>query len=351
MPTPEERNPYQVGTQEWSEWENEHSGEQQESTTRPAVGKENGTMSANDNGGDGEKQGTPSPASIPPSSPTVPAGQNNPAGDATGGAGDQYQGNNLQDILDYLKQQREATKPESKEARAMRERMERTQGVVNGISDLGRAIANMYYTTQYAPNGYDESKSLTKAHQERLAKARKEREAESDRYLNYLLREKQLLDGERSWKARQDRYRKQDEQADKRLDLSQKEYERKVAKDEQSALEADFMRKWRQGNLDVKWANLEVKKWAERNKQSRADINHNLASFEERVEIVYDKYGKKVGTKKTRLVVNPKTGEVETKESYEPGNTGNGAAGGSGTMPGVKSNGKGGSKGTMPGVS
>ncbi|MBR1850089.1 MAG: hypothetical protein IJ789_01820 [Bacteroidales bacterium] len=107
----------------------------------------------------------------------------------------------MQSLLDYLHQAQEANKPESEEERKRRERSERTQGLVNGIGDLGRAIANLYYTTQYAPNGYDEGKSLSKAHQERLERARKEREAQSDRYLNYLKQEKAVLDGERSWKA------------------------------------------------------------------------------------------------------------------------------------------------------
>ncbi len=52
----------------------------------------------------------------------------------------------------------------------------------------------MYFTTQYAPNGYDDKNSLSAKHQDKLDKQRKEREANSDRYLQYLLREKQLLD-------------------------------------------------------------------------------------------------------------------------------------------------------------
>ncbi len=101
-------------------------------------------------------------------------------------------------ILSYLQQQREAMKIENDEQRKLRERKERSQGIVSGISDLGRAVANMYFTTQGAPNDYDEKQSLSAKHQAKLEKQRKEREANNDKYINYLMKEKQILDENRA---------------------------------------------------------------------------------------------------------------------------------------------------------
>lgn len=118
----------------------------------------------------------------------------NDSGTTTPAANDGGSPQGYDNIIKYLQEQREALKIENDEQRKLRERKERSQGIVSGISDLGRAIANMYYTTQGAPNGYDDKNSLSAKHQAKLEKQRKEREANSDRYLQYLLREKQLLD-------------------------------------------------------------------------------------------------------------------------------------------------------------
>lgn len=91
-------------------------------------------------------------------------------------------------------------KPEDEKARKDRERRERAQRVVNGIADMGRAMANMYYTSQYAPNAYSDKDSLSARSRERLEKANAERQKNDDRYLNMTLQLGKL--GDASWRNR-----------------------------------------------------------------------------------------------------------------------------------------------------
>lgn len=90
--------------------------------------------------------------------------------------------------------------PEDEKARKARERRERAQRVVNGIADMGRAMANMYYTSQYAPNAYSDKDSLSARSRERLEKANAERQKNDDRYLNMTLQLGKL--GDASWRNR-----------------------------------------------------------------------------------------------------------------------------------------------------
>lgn len=90
--------------------------------------------------------------------------------------------------------------PEDEKARKDRERRERAQRVVNGIADMGRAMANMYYTSQYAPNAYSDKDSLSARSRERLEKANAERQKNDDRYLNMTLQLGKL--GDASWRNR-----------------------------------------------------------------------------------------------------------------------------------------------------
>lgn len=76
---------------------------------------------------------------------------------------------------------------ESPEEKAKRERREKTNAVINGISDTARGLANLHYVTDYAPNGFDFEKGASTAHDARVEKARKEREANRKYYTNYAL--------------------------------------------------------------------------------------------------------------------------------------------------------------------
>lgn len=80
-------------------------------------------------------------------------------------------------------------KPESKEDREKRERKERSQKIMAAVGDGLAALSNLFFTTRGAPNMYDfKTQSQQTPLQKRLEEARKEREADADKYLNYSLK-------------------------------------------------------------------------------------------------------------------------------------------------------------------
>ena len=76
---------------------------------------------------------------------------------------------------------------ETPEVRRRRERMESRHGMISGIGDTIRALSNLYFTTRYSPDGYDAGKSATTQHSERMERARRQRDADRNYYLNYAL--------------------------------------------------------------------------------------------------------------------------------------------------------------------
>lgn len=99
----------------------------------------------------------------------------------------QFDGSSLDDLEVFLRQQMEAHKPESEEDRKKRERREKWEGVISGISDMGMALGNLFYTTKGAPNAYDAQSGMSAKAKERFERAKAEREKNEDRYMNYAL--------------------------------------------------------------------------------------------------------------------------------------------------------------------
>jgi len=83
------------------------------------------------------------------------------------------------------------------------EEMERAQGIWNGVADLGRSIANLYYTTEYSPNGYKHAEGLSEAGKRRMEKAMAQREKEKERYYRYVKEGAQMDYKERARRAQE----------------------------------------------------------------------------------------------------------------------------------------------------
>lgn len=78
--------------------------------------------------------------------------------------------------------------PETKEQREKREKRERSARIISAVSDGLSALGSLYFTTQYAPNMYDHGKSSQlNARNAAIEKARKDREANADKYLRFSL--------------------------------------------------------------------------------------------------------------------------------------------------------------------
>ena len=77
---------------------------------------------------------------------------------------------------------------ETPEQRKKRERREKSAKIVSAISDGLRAMGNLYFTSQYAPDMYNHEKSsqLT-AQNSAIERARKEREANRDAHFRFAL--------------------------------------------------------------------------------------------------------------------------------------------------------------------
>lgn len=147
-----------------------------------------------------------------------------------------------------------ANPPETKEQREKRERREKSARIISAVSDGLSALSNLYFTSQYAPDMYDHEKSsqLTPL-QAQLEKAKKEREANADKYLRLSLK-RGALGNERAktlreLKAQQERQKLAREKADREAEQhgwlaalqrgKQREQEGKADRAEQEAVTAE----------------------------------------------------------------------------------------------------------------
>lgn len=91
--------------------------------------------------------------------------------------------------IELLQEAAKRYEPETDEDRKKRERRERSKKIVSAVSDGLQALSNLYFTSRGAPNMYNhkEASQLTPL-QAQLEKARAERQANADRYLQYSLK-------------------------------------------------------------------------------------------------------------------------------------------------------------------
>ena len=91
------------------------------------------------------------------------------------------------DWLQILEEQMALNKPMSQEELEKLRKRQRAKGIAAGISDAVRAVANLIYTNQYAPNMYDPNNTMSKKLQERFDKEKAEREAQNDKFFQYAM--------------------------------------------------------------------------------------------------------------------------------------------------------------------
>ena len=103
---------------------------------------------------------------------------------------------NYGELYTYLQNAMNEARPETPEERKKRERNEKWNGIISGISDAVRSVSNLYFTTQQAPNMYDAKNSMSAKAQERFDKAKAERQAKADKFLNYALTLGKLKDAD-----------------------------------------------------------------------------------------------------------------------------------------------------------
>lgn len=138
--------------------------------------------------------------------------------DGVNGSDGQQGMRNYDDIYNYLDEQIKATAPETEEQRKRRVRTERTQALVNGIADVGRAFANLMATNNYAPNGYEQSQSLSDKARERWDKASAERAKRRAENWNYHLQKAKLQGDERDYEFKVSEAKRKAEREQQKID-------------------------------------------------------------------------------------------------------------------------------------
>lgn len=104
------------------------------------------------------------------------------------------------DVINYYEKYLKENPLETPEQKKKRERMEKWEGIVSGISDAVSAASNLYFTSQYAPNMYDHRSNLSDKAKERWDKGKADRDALLKQHLNYALKIGQLKDADRNWR-------------------------------------------------------------------------------------------------------------------------------------------------------
>lgn len=87
-----------------------------------------------------------------------------------------------------LKAAAAAVNQETPEQKKKRERLEKSKKIIGATVDGLAALSNLYFTTQYAPNAYNPQSSQLGKVNERIEALKAERQADADRYNNYMLR-------------------------------------------------------------------------------------------------------------------------------------------------------------------
>lgn len=186
------------------------------------------------------------------------------------------------------------------------ERLERAHALISGISDLGRSIANMYFTNQGAPNGFKFDEGMSEAARKRAEKALERREKEREAYYKYATETADM-----DYKERQ---------SDAKMALKQRELDLRADKLLQAKDEAEWKHGIEEAKLEVQKQILSVQEDFNNKRISLAQqkaaierlnrVDHRLAEYEENYE--YDPVSGKV-TKKIRTVKNP-DGTKQTEE-------------------------------------
>lgn len=173
---------------------------------------------------------------------------------------------------------------ETDKQRMARERSERRRSVASGMADLGRAMANLYYTSQYAPNAYDPTQSMSAKTRERFEKAKADRDKDRDWWLRYSTTMAGLNGADADRAMRDWRYRMADAQAEREYNLRLDDI--------------NFNRNYRQGRDKV--ADDQWKQQFDFGSQQAAIRNENEKS---RTALAWAGYNQERNSQKTDFVV------------------------------------------------
>lgn len=193
-----------------------------------------------------------------------------------------------QDIINYMS----SYAPETPEQKQAREKREKYNGMIAGISDAVSAFANLYFTTQGAQNSFDPNNSLSKQHIARRDKLKAERDKNADRWFNlYQYFDKQKRD-DRDYKMRQAQFNEGVRQHNLNIQLQQQQLadREKERQQNENRLQKQFDEGVRQFNVNserqAKQLELQGKQYAKQ--LSQGSMTFNLGSGFGNVRLTQD---------------------------------------------------------------
>ena len=197
---------------------------------------------------------------------------------------EQYTASSYAELIPQLEKRMAEYKPLSEEELKKLRRRQKIEGIISGISDAAQSVANLIYTTKYAPNMYNPKEGMSAKAKERFDKEKAQREADADKYLQYALTIGKMKDADKerglqAWKteqtlARQDRAYdagRQDRADD--VAFRNKDYDERV-------------RQW-QANFDRQgeWHEEEAQRWERQFKESIRQFNVTSSLERQRINI------------------------------------------------------------------
>lgn len=214
----------------------------------------------------------------------------------------------------------DSIKAGSEEERQKIERRRQAEETISGIADMGKALSNLYFSGKGAPNMYDPKTAMTPKARERYEKALKNWEKNRAARMQYAL-SKQSADLRQQQLDESERHHKEQE------DYNRARMEMEAAKQQWKELLAD-----KQLSLKEKIAmmNDATRRWSTSMRLSQATIAHTLQPYIVTEEDMYDKDGRKIGKKKTRLIIDNNGNVKDIKTEEERSTTNKPAVGQSG---------------------
>lgn len=196
----------------------------------------------------------------------------------------QFTASSYDELIPELKKRMAEYKPLSEEELKKLRRRQKAEGIISGISDAVQSVANLVFTTQYAPNMYNGKESMSAKAKERFDKEKKEREADADKYLNYALTIGKMQDADKqrglqAWQLQQTLARQ-----DRAFDAG-----RKDRADDVAFRDKDYDERVRQwtANFDRQgeWHKEEGERWERQFKESIRQFNVSSANERARINM------------------------------------------------------------------
>jgi hypothetical protein len=236
------------------------------------------------NNGGGSSTTTPPPVvNEPPKTDSTTTTTNNTT-TISSTAPQQYKVNNNDELIKLLEQRMNENKPLTEEELKKLRRKQKIEGIISGVADAAQSIANLYYTTQYAPNMYNAKEGMSAKAKERFDKEKEKRDADNDRYFNYAMQIAKLKgeDADRGlqvWQTEQNLARQ-----DRTFDASRQDRADDVAFRNKDYDER--VRQWQAGfDRDEKWHQEEGERWEKQFNESVRQFNVSSANERARINM------------------------------------------------------------------